>query len=115
MSGDSGRSRGRRGIEPLPTQYKAPTPMRRSLDQLASTMGLGSVDGVNELFLRWREIVGDEVGAHCEAVRLEGGCLTVRASDQQWAIELKWMTTLIAERCCAALGPHAVTEVKIIR
>jgi len=102
-------------IEPLPTHHRAPTSVRASLDQLASTMGLASVDSVNELFLRWSEIVGDDVAAQCEPVRLEKGCLTVRAADQQWAIELKWMTNLIAERCCDVLEPDAVTEVKIVR
>lgn len=89
--------------------------MRSSLDHLASTLGLSSVDSVNELFLNWVEIVGADVGAHCEPVRLQDACLTVRAADQQWAIELQWMTTLIAERCCTALGPEAVVEVKIVR
>jgi predicted nucleic acid-binding Zn ribbon protein len=41
--------------------------------------------------------------------------LTIEASDQQWATELKWMTSLLIERCCDALGLDAVTEVRIIR
>lgn len=78
-------------------------------------MGLASVDGINRLFLSWPEIVGSELAAQCSPKRLTEKVLTVEAIDQQWATELRWMTALIAQRCCEALGEGSVTDVKIVR
>lgn len=107
-------NRRRRSWEP-PRGKAKPVPVRDALDQLASTMGLASVDGINRLFLAWGDIVGDELAAHCSPKRLTDGILIVEAIDHQWATELKWMTQLIADRCCEALGEGTVSDVKISR
>ena len=78
-------------------------------------MGLTDVDSINALFVDWPEIVGEQLAAHCAPRSLRDQVLTIEASDQQWATELKWMTTLLMERCCEALGPKAVTAVRIVR
>lgn len=104
---------GRKAWSPLPTHGSSPTPLRGALDNLASTLGLTNVDSINALFLDWPQIVGPELSAHCEPRSLRDQVLTVEASDRQWATELKWMTSLLIERCCEALGPDAVTAVKI--
>jgi len=90
-------------------------PLRNALDKLASTLGLTSVDGINALFVEWPEVVGDHLAQHCKPRSLRDQVLTIEASDQQWATELKWMTSLLIERCCAALGEDAVTSVRIVR
>ena len=107
--------RGKRGWTPLPTYSSAPTPLLSALDNLASTMGLTNVDSINALFVDWPEIVGEQLAQHCAPRSLRDQILTIEASDQQWATELKWMTSLLMERCCAALGPGAVTDVRIVR
>ncbi|MGY9081059.1 MAG: DciA family protein [Acidimicrobiales bacterium] len=89
--------------------------MRSALDNLASTLGLTNVDSINALFVDWPEIVGEQLAKHCVPRSLRDQVLTIEASDQQWATELKWMTSLLIERCCDALGLDAVTEVRIIR
>ncbi|MDB2391814.1 DUF721 domain-containing protein [Acidimicrobiaceae bacterium] len=108
-------SRGKRGWTPLPTYSSAPTPLLSALDNLASTMGLTNVDSINALFVDWPEIVGEQLAQHCAPRSLRDQILTIEASDQQWATELKWMTSLLMERCCVALGPDAVTDVRIVR
>ncbi|MFM8446216.1 MAG: DUF721 domain-containing protein [Actinomycetota bacterium] len=41
------------------------------------------------LFSNWREIVGDEVAAHCEPITLLEGRLTIRAESTAWATQLR--------------------------
>ena len=89
--------------------------MRHALDALASTLGMTDVDSINALFVEWPTIVGEHLGDQCRPTSLRNQILTVEARDQQWATELKWMTQLIIDRCCEALGEDAVTEVKIVR
>jgi len=105
----------KRGWTPLPTHSSAPTPLRSALDNLASTFGMTDVDSINALFVEWPEIVGEHLAEHCKPRSLRDQVLTIEASDQQWATELKWMTSLLMERCCAALGDEAVTSVRIVR
>lgn len=97
-------------MDPL-RKYTQPTPFGESLDHLAATMGLGSVDGIRKLFLAWPDVVGADLATHCEPKRIDAGVLTISAADRQWATELSWMTELIAQRCCDALGEGSVTEV----
>jgi len=90
-------------------------PLRSALDNLAATMGLTDVDAITALFVDWPEIVGEHLGGHCKPRSLRDQVLTIEASDQQWATELKWMKPLLMERCCEALGADAVTSVRIVR
>ena len=107
--------RSKRSWTPLTTHAPAPVPLRSALDNLASTLGLTNVDSINALFVDWPEIVGEQLAQHCKPRSLRDQVLTIEASDQQWATELKWMTTPLIDRCCAALGPDTVTSVRIVR
>lgn len=109
------RRKERRPWSPLPNDYDSPEPLRSALDNLASTLGLASVDHVNTLFLQWAEVVGENLSNQCEPIRLERGELTIRAADSQWATELRWMGPLVVERCEIVLGDTSVTKVRIVR
>lgn len=78
-------------------------------------MGMTNVDSINALFVEWPDIVGEHLAQHCVPRSLRDQVLTIEATDQQWATELKWMTSLLIDRCCEALGADAVTDVRIIR
>ena len=52
-------------------------------------MGLTNVDSINALFVDWPEIVGEQLAQHCAPRSLRDQILTIEASDQQWATELK--------------------------
>jgi len=106
---------GKKRWTPLPSYSSSPTPILGALDNLAATLGLTNVDSINALFVDWPEIVGEHLATHCKPRSLRDQILTVEAADQQWATELKWMTSLLIERCCEALGPEAVTAVRIVR
>jgi len=89
--------------------------MRDALDTLASTLGMTDVDSINALYVDWPDIVGEHLAKHCRPRSLRDRVLTVEAKDQQWAVELRWMTGLLVERCRQALGPDTVRSVRIVR
>ena len=99
---------------PLPGRT-APTHVRQSLDHLAQTLGLGGMDALEQLFMDWPSIVGPDLARHCRPTSLHDGVLAVRATSSEWAVELSWMTELVAERCNEALGDGSVIGVRIIR
>lgn len=105
----------RRAWSKLPGAKASPTPLINALDNLASTLGLTSVDAMNALITDWSSIVGDQLAAQCKPITLREGLLTIEARDHQWATELKWMKALIVERSCDALGDEVVRDVRILR
>lgn len=61
----------------------------------------------------WEEIVGAELIARCQPVRLAGGVLVVRAESAAWATQLRYMTTQLRDQVNRVLGEDMVSEVQI--
>lgn len=63
---------------------------------------------------RWVEIVGEQLADRCEPVRLVHGTLTVRAENQVWATQLRYMLPHLRAGAEAVLGHGTVKEVTLI-
>lgn len=63
---------------------------------------------------RWADVVGEELAARCEPVRLAGGVLVVRAESQVWASQLRYMLVHLRERAETVLGGGTVREVRLV-
>ena len=63
---------------------------------------------------RWVEIVGERLADRCEPVRLVRGTLTVRAENQVWATQLRYMLPHLRASAEAVLGSGTVKEVTIV-
>ncbi|MFA9431574.1 DUF721 domain-containing protein [Egicoccus sp. AB-alg2] len=61
----------------------------------------------------WEQIVGPELAARCEPVRLAGGTLVIRAESQVWATQLRYLTTQLLANARAVLGEQAVRELRL--
>jgi hypothetical protein len=92
----------------------APSRLGAELGRLFGRPGWTERLGVARLASAWAEVVGPELAAHCEPVRISGRVLTVRAATAPWATQLKWLTVQLAERASALLGPGSVTEVHVV-
>ena len=85
-------------------------PMGRTPRALSDLIGryLGRTLGkeapvANDLFSRWRAIVGDSIADNVTPVRLEGRILTVEVTENAWATQLKFLE----RRLVATLREHA--------
>lgn len=63
---------------------------------------------------RWVEIVGEQLADRCEPVRLVRGTLTVRAENQVWATQLRYMLPHLRASAEVVLGDGTVKEVTIV-
>jgi predicted nucleic acid-binding Zn ribbon protein len=63
---------------------------------------------------RWPQIVGPELASRCEPVRLAGRTLIVRAENQVWATQLRYMLPQLQASANRALGEGRVAEVRLI-
>ena len=95
------------------TRVEGPTALSGELARLTRRAGWSERLGAAQVAAAWADIVGDELTAHCEPVRLAGRVLTVRAASPVWATQLRYLTTQLVERAEAVLGPGSVREVNI--
>lgn len=63
---------------------------------------------------RWRELVGDEVAAHCTPESYADGRLTVRTDSTAWAVQLRLLAPTIVRRLNEELGHGTVTLIDVL-
>jgi hypothetical protein len=61
----------------------------------------------------WPELVGERLAKATMPVSLEGGLLTVRASDGPWGSQARYLAEEIRKRADEALGGDAVRSIRI--
>jgi len=99
--------------EPTLTRVEGPTALSGELAKVARRPGWGERLGAARVWAAWDEMVGEELAAHCEPVRLAGRVLVVRADTPAWATQLRYLTSQLIERAEVALGPGSVREVRV--
>jgi predicted nucleic acid-binding Zn ribbon protein len=95
------------------TRVEGPTELAGELARLVRRPGWSERLGAARVEAAWDAIVGAELRAHCEPVRLAGGVLVVRAASPVWATQLRYLTAQLIERSEAVLGPGSVREVNV--
>jgi predicted nucleic acid-binding Zn ribbon protein len=69
---------------------------------------------VARLIAGWADVVGERLAAETAPAALEGGVLTVRASDGPWGAQARYLSEQIAERADRALGGGVVSTVRVV-
>lgn len=91
-----------------------PTQLDETLRELIDRRGWGERLRGASAWSRWDQIVGGELAARCEPLRLVRGVLTIRAESQIWATQLRYMIPQLRANVEAALGEKTVRDVKIV-
>lgn len=82
--------------------------------RLVDQRGWGLDLQVRGVFARWVEVVGDEIGAHCEPESLTDGTLVVRTDSSAWATQLKMLAPTLVKRLNTELGDDTVRVVEVL-
>jgi hypothetical protein len=104
------------GDEESPTlrRVMGPMPLGAEVDRLLRRPGWSERLGAGRISARWVEVVGPELAARCEPVRLAGRVLVIRAESAAWATQLRYLTGQLRERLDVVLGPGSVRDVRIV-
>lgn len=102
------------GDEPTLTRVEGPSALAGELAKLSRRPGWGERLGAARVWAAWDDMVGPELAAHCEPVRLAGKVLVVRADSPPWATQLRYLTGQLIGRAESALGPGSVREVRVV-
>lgn len=104
MSDESSTVPGQEDVHPddIPAG-RAPRALSELLGRLLGRTLGEDAPAANDVFSRWRVIVGDAVADNVTPVRLEGKVLTVEVTENAWATQLKFLE----RRIVATLREHA--------
>ena len=89
-----------------------PIPLSSSLDAVVKSLRGPSRAAVGGVFGRWGEAVGEQIAAHVQPVKLDGGTLVVEVDDPAWATQVKFLAATIIERLHSVVGVE-VTRVEV--
>jgi predicted nucleic acid-binding Zn ribbon protein len=68
---------------------------------------------VARLAATWAEVVGERLAAETAPASLEGGVLTVQATNGPWGAQAKFLVEQIKDRANEALGTDEVRSVRV--
>jgi predicted nucleic acid-binding Zn ribbon protein len=91
-----------------------PTPVGETLGAFVRRRGWDERLRGATAWSRWEDIVGPDLSTRCEPVRVAGGTLLVRAENQVWATQLRYLTAQLVTNAERVLGPGTVKEVRIV-
>jgi hypothetical protein len=91
-----------------------PTPVGETLGAFVRRRGWDERLRGATAWSRWEDIVGPDLASRCEPVRVAGGTLLVRAENQVWATQLRYLTTQLLDNANRVLGEGTVKDVRIV-
>lgn len=91
-----------------------PVPIGEIVDGLLSEDVFARGMPVARLIRAWPDLVGERLAQAIRPVSLEGGVLTIRASDGPWGSQARYLADEIRHRADDALGGGIVTSIRIV-
>lgn len=93
---------------------KDPAPVSEAVGALITSRGWEERMALGRLRAHWHEVVGGQVAARSEPIRLESGRLTIRVEGGAWAAELALLGSSLATSAARFLGAGQVREVAVV-
>lgn len=90
-----------------------PKQLGSSFERLLRTMKAPSTDVLKAVFLRWPEIVGEDVAAHARPSLIDDRTLLVVADDPAWASQLRWLESELVAKIAEVSGSDRIQTVKV--
>lgn len=93
-----------------------PQPVGELINELISQREWSEGLSEGEIFVKWREVVGDEVAAHCEPVEVKDSKLIIQCDSTAWATQLNLIKNQLLQsvqkiapgiKALEILGPNA--------
>ena len=96
----------------MSSKREGPQPISRLIEGALRQYGLHDRLEERAALLRWREIVGEEIAGHSQAVDLVDGALILEADHGAWRQELTMLVPQIITKFNAMFGEGTVTEIQ---
>ncbi len=74
-----------------------PKPIGELIDQLVSQRDWKDGLSEGEIFVRWREVVGEEIATKCEPIEIKNEKLLIQCTSTAWATQLNLIKNQLLE------------------
>jgi hypothetical protein len=91
-----------------------PVPIGQELTSVMRRIGQGQRGVHPELWARWGEIVGWDLGKRAFPRRLKGALLVVSVSSSAWMQELSFIKDALIEKIGQEVGPDIVSDIRFV-
>ena len=98
---------------PLPGKGRPPARVGEMLDRTLRSMGPPSAAGVEVVFDRWHEVVGDAMAARTQPLRIDGEVLVVSCDEPAIATHVRYLQSELVERLAQLSGERKVTRIDV--
>jgi len=96
------------------TRDADPARLSDAMRDLVSRRGWDRNLALGRLRSQWADVVGEQVAARSEPIKLEEGRLTIRVEGGAWAAELALLGHSLATAVAGFLGHDLVREVAVV-
>lgn len=98
---------------PLPGDGPAPSRLGAVLDRTLRSLGTPSVAGVETVFERWGEVVGEVMAQRTRPCRIDGHRLVVECDEPAVATHVRFLQAEIVERVGQLSGERRITHIEV--
>lgn len=101
------------GWRPLPGGPAAPVRLGDTIDSVLARLGGPSRAGIEVVFDRWDEVVGDTMAARTRPVSIDGDTLVVRCDDPALTTHVRFLEPQLVSRVAELAGERRITRVEV--
>ena len=98
---------------PLPGGPAAPVRLGDTIDRVLGRLGTPSRAGIEVVFDRWDEVVGDAMAAHTRPVSIDGETLVVSCDDPALTTHVRFLEPQLVARLAELAGERHITRVEV--
>jgi hypothetical protein len=98
---------------PLPGKGPAPAQLSQVLDRTLRSLGTPSVAGVEVIFERWGEVVGEAMAERTKPLRIDGDALVVSCDEPAIATHVRFLQAELVERLRQLSGDRRVSRIEV--
>lgn len=107
------RGRGPKGGDPHASLPAGVRPLRQSLGEMSTRLGLAAPDTLHSLFTGWVDLVGEPLASHVTPTGLRDGVLRLRADEPAWAAQVGYLGAELVDRINERVGAVVVRELAV--
>jgi predicted nucleic acid-binding Zn ribbon protein len=110
---DDRRPRRVGGVRPLPG---TPTPLRRvgdALDRVLAGLGAPTSAGIEAIFDRWADVVGEAMAARTRPATIDGETLVVACDEPALATHVRFLEPQLVARMGELAGERRIRRVEV--
>jgi hypothetical protein len=101
------------GWQPLPGTSPPPTRLADTLDRVLGRLGTPSRAGIEVVFDRWRDVVGEAMAGRTRPVAIHGEALVVACDEPAVATHVRFLEAQLVARVTELAGSRQIARIEV--